>query len=340
MKERNRLLGLLAVAVAASVVSGCGTSGVRPQISTFQSASAVVIASTHDEFTGINKLVRDDYIDRQLVKAQAYVASDANVRTITEEQGYFNSTTLAAHEVLSPAALTARLDALNALTRYGELLNSLANSDADARIAQQAKDLGASLTNLNKTLVSVGGLDTNESTAFAASVGAFTTAFVPIATAIVDHQIQKAIDSAVTEADPKVSELIAAIRNDLHFAVAVRGRKLKDDVADATSNYLDLLQKKTVTPEQLAAAVDEIKAKLDVLVAFSTVTPDNALDAMASAEKALVNYAKSKKSAADLASLAAAMESFASQAKLLAAAILDVLAATEALKDAKAKTKK
>ena len=340
MKKRNGVLGLLA-AVLASMVSGCSTSGVRPQISTFQSASAVVVSSARDEFTSINKFVRDDYIDRQLEKAHAYLAdTNATVNPITEAQGYFNSTTLAAHEVLSPEALNARLDALNALTRYGELLNSLANSDADARIAQQANDLAASLTNLNGTLGSIGVLDANQSTAFKASLGAFTTAFVPIATAIVHHKIQKAIDSAVTKADPEVSKLIAAIRNDLHFEVAKRARKLKDDVADATSHYLDLLQTKAGTAKDLTAAVDQMKAKLDVLAAFSTVTPDNALDAMASAEKALVNYTKSKKTAADLAAFAAAMDSFAGQAKILAAAILDVRAATDALKETHAKSKK
>ncbi len=338
---KNRIIfGSLFTAVAVSVLSGCGSTGVRPQFSTFQSASGVVIASARDEFTGINKLVRDDYIDRQLAKAQDYLSSGGQVSPITEEQGYFDSASLAAHEVLSPAALNTRLDALNALTRYGELLNSLANSDADARIAQQANDLGASLTNLNTTLVSIGALDVNQGTAFAASVDAFSKAFVPVETAIVNHQIQQAIDSAVTETDPKVSELIAAIRNDLHFDVAIRARKLKDDEADAIANYLTMLQKKAGTPKDAAAAVDEIKAKLDVLAAFSTVTPDNALDAMASAEKALVNYAKSKKSAADLAGFAAAMDAFANQAKILAAVILDVHAATDALKETQAKSKK
>src|SRR5438093_12354947 len=115
--------------------SKCGPSDYRAPISKFQDESTVVIASTRLYVTDLNKVERDHYIQGQL-----------------SEKAQIKLNELEAVQIFSQDGLKARLDALDQLALYGDLLNKLANSDAPERIKAEAEGLGDAIKNLSTTV--------------------------------------------------------------------------------------------------------------------------------------------------------------------------------------------
>jgi hypothetical protein len=130
------------IAALALLQSGCGSSGYRGPITTFQSAAAVMVASTRLYLTQLNRVERDKYIQEQLS-----IPDVIDLRELEKVQ------------VFSPEGLSARLEALDQLARYGDLLSRLANSDAPARIKASAVDLSTATRNLSQTVSGLAGAD-------------------------------------------------------------------------------------------------------------------------------------------------------------------------------------
>jgi len=287
------LVTLLLWATIAS--TACGPSGFAEPIGKFQSSSAVVIASTRLYVSELNKVERDNYINRQL-------STRALIR-LNELQSV---------QVFSEEGLEARLDALDQLAKYGELLSKLAKSDAPARIQAEASDLGRAISHLSGT---VSGLTHADDSRFKAAVGPVSSIVGEVLNFIVQRKIKAALESAISKGEGPINDLIAVIRSDIDLAYQRRRSAVSGIRTMLVDEYNREAEKgASANPERLKILAERISSHEDRWEAFAAANPGDGLDAMAKAHTALVNYAKSAHKINDFASLVSAMEAFAARA--------------------------
>lgn len=291
-------------------LTGCpSTVGYKKPISDFQNASSAVTASAAIYVTQLNKTERDAYIDTQVSKAEPIKLSEIEQK-----------------QVFSPNQIQARLDALDTLTKYGELLAQLANSDAPERITSNADDLGSSLTKLAKD---VDKLDPSTDKTFINAVKPATLIIGEIARYAIERKIQKALNEAILNGETPVIELIRAIRDDLVIAYQRKRTAISGSRVIYIDGYSSEQSKSKPNTEKLRKRGEEIKTVLNVWETFPGSNPSAGLDAMAEAHKALVDYAKSPKNEADLATFIAQMETFVARAKRVGTAVQQLQAAND-----------
>jgi PBP1b-binding outer membrane lipoprotein LpoB len=283
------------------LLNGCSsTAGYKKPISDFQNASSVVTESARVYVTQLNKTQRNAYIDRQ-VSDEKQITLDK----IEELQAF------------SPQAIETRLGALNELSKYGDLLGKLANSDAPENITSNAEDLANSLKKLENNINNLGESGNTK----------FKGAFSPVALLIgevarfaVEKKIQEAIEKAILGGEKPIKNLIIVIRDDLVMAYQLK----RNAVSDNRVIYIDGYEKERLKGRDVVSLRkrgEEIKSVLDVWETLPTSNPSEGLDAMATAHSALVDYAKSPKKAEDLAAFAAQMETFVARAKRVGNAV-------------------
>lgn len=292
----SRAILLLLVPV---VLIGCTTpSGYRQPVDKFQRASAVVVESTRSYTLELNKVERDAYLHRQMNKRAEVKLLDLEAAQVFDSEG-----------------IAARLQALAALAKYGALLSQLANSDAPERVEASAGSLGTALENLAET---VGQLTGGEHDGFKKAVGPVTSVVGLIAKMVIEKKITEALDKAINDGEAPVKNLIELIANDITIAYERKRNALSDKRVELVDDYNASRQGDS---EGLRVKTDRIIAHEDRLEAMANADPSEALHAMADAHAALVDYARSKKAAVDLATLVEAMETFAERAVIVANAI-------------------
>lgn len=283
------------------LLNGCSsTAGYKKSISDFQNASSVVTDSARIYVTKLNKTQRDAYVDRQVSEAKQIKLSEVEKL-----------------QVFSPEAIETRLGALNELSKYGELLGHLANSDAPEKITSNAGDLADSLEKLEKNIKN---LDANGNTNFKGAFGPAALLIGEVARFAVEKKIQAALDKAILGGEEPLKNLIRVIRDDLVIAYQLK----RTAVSDSRSIYVDGYERERLKGRdvvRLRERGEEIKSVLNVWEAFPTSNPSEGLDAMATAHSALVDYARSKKKNEDLAAFAAQMETFVARAKRVGNAV-------------------
>lgn len=283
------------------MLNGCSTTaGYKKPISDFQNGSSVVTESARVYVTQLNKTQRDAYIDRQV--------SEAKQIKLTEVDEV---------QVFSPEAIEARLGALNELSKYGELLGQLANSDAPEKISSNAGDLAKSLENLGGNINKLGPA---MNTDFKSTFGPAAILMGEVARLAVEKKIQEALDKAILSGEEPIKKLIRTIRNDLVTAYQLRRNAVTGNRVIYVDGY-ETERLKGVDVVSLRKRGDEIKSNLDVWEALPTSNPSEGLDAMASAHSALVDYAKSPKKPEDLSAFAVQMEIFVARAKRVGNAV-------------------
>lgn len=283
------------------LLTGCSsTAGYKKPISDFQNASSVVTDSARVYITKLNKTQRDAYIDRQVSEAEEIKLPD-----IEKLQKF------------SHKDIEARLDALNELSKYGELLGQLTNSDAPENITSNAGELTKSLGNLEKNIDT---LNQGENENFKGAFGPAALLIGEVARFAVEKKIRVALDKAILSGEEPIKNLIRVIRDDLVLAYQLK----RSPMSDNRKIYVDGYEKERLKGrdiEKMRKRGEEIKSVLDAWEAFPMSNPSEGLDAMATAHSALVDYAKSKKKTEDLAAFAAQMETFVARAKRVGNAV-------------------
>jgi hypothetical protein len=297
---RLSLAGLLLTAIIS--VTACGPSGYQEPIGKFQSSSSVVIASTRLYVSELNKVERDQYVNRQLsARAEISVGEIEAVQVFNQE------------------GLKARLDALDQLAKYGNLLSKLAKSDAPEKVQAEAKDLGDSVNTLSNTVAGLSGASNDK---FKAAVTPVTAIVGQILSFIIERKIERALDKAIKEGEVPINNLIAVIRDDIQIAYQLKRNSFSESRKTLVREYNRELGKgASADVEQLRILADRIRANEDRWEILATANPGEGLDAMAKAHSALIDYAKSAHKVSDLASLVSAMESFAARASAIGKAV-------------------
>jgi hypothetical protein len=299
-----RSLGFCFPVVAPAVIFliGCAhPNAYQAPVAKFRDASAVVIETTKIYLTELNKTERDMYI-----KAQASKSAQIKESEIESVQGF------------SKEAIAARLNALDQLANYADLLNQLASSDAPARIKTKATDLQTALTGLSGEINKLGGPDD-------ANFKAVTSRVIPVIgdvlQAFVEERIEEGLNRAITGGGPAVNSLIQAIADDVEIAFQRKKAAFSAERLRMVDEYNKDLQNHS-SPAALQADADTIIVEEDRWEAFLTANPKDGLAAMRRANDALVKFAsKPKHSVNDFGSFVDAVESFAATANRVGKAV-------------------
>jgi hypothetical protein len=189
---------ILLALLLATFNFGCGPEGYRTPITKFQSASAVVVESTRVYISELNKVERDSYILEQVsTKSQIDLSK------------------IEAAQVFGKEGLQARMDALDLVAGYGDLLAKVANSDAPEKVTAQATSLKGSITNLSNT---VSGLTGGDHTNFNNAVGPVTTIIGEVLNFIVERKIKQALDRAILGGEGPINNMLSVIGADIDLA--------------------------------------------------------------------------------------------------------------------------
>jgi hypothetical protein len=306
---RVEMRRLFYLAFPLFLLTGCpNPAAYREPITRFQQASTVVIEGARIEYGLANKRERDAEIDRRVESKERIdlkVLNDPNIR------------------VLSPDDLTARMAALDALAKHGELLLTLASSDAPARAKDAANSLDDAIVGLSSALEKTPSDDfKNAAQGFAAIAG-------EAANLALKAKIEQALDKAIAASENNVSTLIRTIRNDLRALYERRRAMASKARVDAVDGYNGALNQKSDSGslKQAAMGIKMAEDDWDNLPLLLGAGPG--LDAMADAHQKLVDYAKSPKTPQDLAGLVEATDAFVTRAKVIADAAKTIQEATE-----------
>jgi hypothetical protein len=292
------------------LITGCANpAAYRAPITRFQQASTVVIESARTEYGLTNKRERDAVIDTLVTKRAKITLQVLNDKDM---------------RVLGGDDLAARMAALDALAKHGQLLLTLASSDAPTRAKDAANSLDDAITGLSSAL---GNAASDE---FKLKAEGFATIAAEVTKLALDSQISKALDTAITLSEKDVIALIRLLRDDMSVLHERRRSILSAARVSATDEYNEEVEKPKPFPEKLQKAAAEIKRiedAWDTLPLLLGAGPG--LDAMAQAHQKLVDYAKSSKNPQDLAELIEATDAFVTRSKVIADAIKAIRAAKE-----------
>ncbi len=274
----------------------------RTPITQFQEASAIVIEGAKVEYGMANKRERDAVIDRKASKRY-----NIDLDSLTDDDSI----------ILSPADLSLRINALDALGKHAQLLLILANSDAPAKSAAAANAFGSSVSSLLSELSKASPI----SNPLADPVKAFSAIAGEVINLVLEKKITQALDKSIIASDKNVMALINQLRTETIALYERHLNKLSESRRFATKEYNLLLSKPNLSFEELGQAVLRIKKAEDAYRDMSSSSVAASFDAMSDAHQKLVDYAKSPKRPQDLAELIEATESLVNKAKIITEAL-------------------
>lgn len=292
------------------LLTGCvNTAAYREPILRFQQASTIVIEGARLEYGLTNKSERDAVIDALAAKKAKITLNTLNDKSI---------------RVLGGDDLAARMTTLDALAKHGELLLTLASSDAPSRAKDAANSLDDAIVNLSSSLGKVPSDEfKNKAEGFAAIAAEVTKLALEV-------KINDALYKAITLSEKDVLDLIHLIQNDMSALHERRRSILSAARVTALDDYNETLAKPRTSSENLhkaALQIKKIEDAWDTLPLLLGAGPG--LEAMAEAHLELVDYAKSSKEPQDLAQLIEATDSFVTRAKVIADAVKTIREAKE-----------
>lgn len=290
------------------LLGGCvKPSAYKDPISKFQTATVVVTEGTRNEYYAVNKRERDALIDRHIAEGKKIDLLLLNETRLIEDNDF-----------------SARMDALYALKKHGELLFKLANSAAPEEAKQAVNSLDDALLKLSSSLKQAPSSD------FKTKAGAFATIASEVTNLVLNAKVEEALKKAILLSEKDVSSLIALLKDDMAAIRARQKSTLSQARVLATDEYNQELKKTdkegkpAYDPNKLKAAAEKIKEAEDVWENLAFL-PGPGFKEMNDAHQKLVSYAKKdRKSPEDLAELVAAMEAFSEQAKIIADAIKNI----------------
>jgi hypothetical protein len=283
------------------LLAGCvNPAAYREPITRFQQASTVVIEGARTEYGLTNKRERDAVIDGLVAKRARIDLTNLNDPEM---------------RLLGPDDLEVRMAALDALAKHGQLLLTLASSDAPTRAKDAANSLDDAIVGLSSSLRRV------PSDEFKNKAEGFATIAAEAAKLALETKINQALERAITASENDVMALIRLLRDDM-AALHERRRNMVSAARKFATDQYNTELKQNSSPEKLQKAASEIKKVEDVWDSLPLLLGAGpGLDAMAQAHQKLVDYAKSSKTPQDLAELVEATDAFVTRAKVIADAI-------------------
>jgi hypothetical protein len=302
-KKLLKYLSAATFILLITVQFGCSTNRYRQPITKFQAATAVVTANARTSLTEMNRLEVDRVLNERRLEGKPITGDViAGAKIITREN------------------LQVRLDALDRLNDYCDLLARIANSDAPESIAKSATELNASIANLTST---VNGLTGTSNDKFKSAFSIAGTVVSEILRAIAQKKIKEALNKAILDGDKPVNNLIEAIGDDLAVVYKVREVGLKQIEQNLTEKYNEELMKTSRDENLLDSLTAKIIANHNQIELLAEVNPQSALDDMQKAYTKVVKHAQAK-TPATFADAVDEIEAFAAAAQRLGEAVKEL----------------
>ena len=282
----------------------CSINRYRQPILKFQAASALVTANARSSLMEVNRLQISRVITEKRLKGQDITNKDIEgAKLITFED------------------LQVRLDALDRVNEYADLLVSIANSDAPENIAKSATDLNTAIGQLNTTVMNLSGNTTP--TNFKGAFSLAGSVLSEILRAVAQKKIKEALDTAILKGEKPVNTLIDAIANDLSVAYDVKNSgffKLEEALIAA---YKLEAAKDSPSEAKLTDLANKINANRDVIEILQFANPKDSLTQMKKTHSKLVIHAKTK-TPASFADAVEEIEVFVAAVKRLGDAVQEL----------------
>ena len=309
-RRHHNVLQNASLLVLAVLLAGCvSPAAYREPITRFQVASTVVIEGARLQYSSANRSERDAEIDRRAARAEKITLRDLNDPKL---------------RLLEPDDLAARITALDALAKHGQLLLTLASSDAPNRAKDAANSLDDAIVGLTKSL------GRTPSSEFTKTAEGFAAIAGEVAKLALELKITQALDKAIIASEKDVQALIRLLKTDMSALYERQRNRLSAARVTATDEYNAQLDANPRDAAKLRLAVLNIKNAenaWDTLPFLLGAGPG--LDAMSDAHQKLAEYAKSSKKPQDLAELVDATDAFVTRAKIIADAIRTIRDAKE-----------
>jgi hypothetical protein len=291
---------LIAVLLFAALSISCDDPAkYHSSISKFHDATATVIAAAKITYAGLNKAEREHYVDLQVSQRKPIDPAE-----------------LAKVQILDPQETAIRMNSLDILAKYSDLMLQLA-TQTSATGQSQAHDLQQSVLALSDGVDKLTGANS-------AQFQARTKAVFPVLTtalqALVNAKTVAALKKGTVDAGKPVNEFIVALETDMRLAHARERNFLSGHRSDAYQQYSADPDAKS-DPAKLRADADSILLLEDQWEAFESQSPIAGLEAMKHAFAALLEFVQNPKpSAVDYTTLLASVDSFAAAAGQVGAA--------------------
>jgi hypothetical protein len=295
--------------VLAVLFAGCASpAAYREPITRFQIASTVVIEGARLQYSSANRSERDAEIDRRAARAEKITVRDLDNREL---------------RLLEADDLAARMAALDALAKHGQLLMTLASSDAPDRAKDAANSLDDAIVGLTKSL---GRAPSSE---FSKTAQGFAAIAGEVAKLALELKITQALDRAIIASEKDVQALIVLLKKDMSALYERQRTRLTAARTTATDEYNEQLDANPRDAAKLRLALLNIKNTENAWDSLPLLGAGAGLDAMSDAHQKLVDYAKSPKKPQDFAELVDATDAFVTRAKIFADAIKTIRDAKE-----------
>jgi hypothetical protein len=275
-------------------------------VASFQQSINTSSAAIGSYFTNLNDFERQLYLDGLLLDPkQRLEATDEKGKPTPLLGGYFQ-----------PSSIKARTDSLTLLAVYGQRLSELAGSDAPQMFAENARILGDSLSNLDKTFSQLSNQGSDNTAA--SYVGPVSALVGSIGKMYLQQKKDDAIRVAVNSGAPEVRKIIDLLEKDLVAVVKpLLTTGLQAELAERVRYYNDYRQNGMGLQQRQEWLEDirERSAAYDASVAFS---PSSLMQSMRQALEALVTYANAPKTPQNFSDLVAALDTFSQNAQEIA----------------------
>lgn len=283
------------VLILGFLVSSCGTTNYADPIARFNSGLGVASSSMAGYYASM------DGVERQLYLHEALYNPSAEV-LMTDSAGH--PTALA--PTFSPASISARLQAIQLLTAYGNKLAALAATAAPTRFATAAQALGANGSSLITTFQGLAGRGDTTASVY---IGPISTLTGIIGQAVLEHQRDETLRKAVEAGKKPVETILDQLAADMNKVIApLRQTGSLVDLGTATNYYNS--NRGTLSFGERQAVLASIQDLSTTYEANAVLDPGKQVDAVKDAFAALVTYAESPHKAKDLAAFAGALDAF------------------------------
>jgi hypothetical protein len=217
----------------------------------------------------------------------------------------------------SPETIQVRVQALEIIKRYAQLLSDIAGSTSPDDFQKAADNLGKQTQSLADT---VGKLAGAKVPPIGDPLGKLVNFLGQIK---IEHDRKKALEVAIKAGEGPVDELIQALRDDTVTAVALWYEDQKQREVIVLGMY-NAQRKSATSPDAIEALMKKVLDNSNEAETLRNLPVRNLFDDFESAHKALVSFAKSGGRPSGVAGLAAQIDVFTQQAKTLSDLVLSL----------------
>lgn len=195
-------IALVPALASALLLVGCGPRAAAKEISAFSAATT----STIDGVTGAFEKIDAAYVDTKTEEAILTISRGGVVDPATIIEPF-----------LPTDVLAARIEVLESLAAYAELLGELTSDSSTAKLDAAVDGVAARLRSLSANETLVTALRRGQATPLVsdADIGLAATAFNEIARAIIDAKRTRAASDAVIAANTHVATVTELLRKDI-----------------------------------------------------------------------------------------------------------------------------